>query len=88
MRSILSRHLRAGAILLAFLTLTVGTSFISMGHWNLVVNLIIAAAKAGIVLVWFMCLGRSGASTRFAAAAGIVWLLLLFGLAMTDFAWR
>lgn len=84
----LRMHLLAGAALLLLLALTVGTSFIAMGPWNLVVNLAVAAAKACIVLVWFMRIGRSAPSTRFAAAAGLAWLLLLVGLAMTDFAWR
>ena len=81
-------HLRAGAALLALLALTVGSSFIGMAQWNLVTNLVIAAAKAAIVLVWFMRIGRSGISTRLAAAAGVAWLLVLIGLSMTDFLWR
>jgi cytochrome c oxidase subunit IV len=81
-------HVVAGVALLSLLALTVGTSFIRMGGWNLVTNLVIAGAKACIVLVWFMRIGRSGVSTRFAAAAGVAWLMLLFGLALTDFLWR
>jgi cytochrome c oxidase subunit 4 len=88
------KHIATGLVfrvwcgLLALLALTVGTSFIPLGGINLALNLGIAGAKAAIVLIYFMHLGRGQRSTKLAAAAGVVWLLVLMVLSLSDFLWR
>lgn len=74
--------------LLALLALTITSAFVPMGRWNLVANLAIAAAKAALVVVFFMQLRRATATTRLMALAGLAWLGLLALLAGLDFAMR
>jgi cytochrome c oxidase subunit IV len=80
---------RTWLALMVLLLLTVGSSLIgSWGIVNLVINLSIAAIKAGLIVVFFMEISRSTLSVRFAALAGLVWLALLIGLGLADFMYR
>ena len=74
--------------LLCLLALTVGTSFIPMGRFNLIVNLAIAAAKALLVVIFFMRVLHNDTAVKFAAAAGLAWLSFLALLSFNDFATR
>ncbi len=82
------RHAILWAALVALLALTVATSFLRLGFVNLVLNLGIAIAKAAIVLIFFMRLGRESRAAQLAAGAGVLWLMLLVGLSLADFARR
>lgn len=74
--------------LLVLLLGTLGFSFVPLGSMNIVVAMFIAAAKGVIVVLIFMELAR-GASLRWVfAGAGVFWLLILFGLSLTDYATR
>lgn len=77
---------RKGAILvgLALLTLlaaTVGATFLDLGTGA---NMGIAAAKAGLILWFFMELRGSGGLLRMVAFGSIAWLAILFGLGFVD----
>ncbi|MEK0083961.1 cytochrome C oxidase subunit IV family protein [Benzoatithermus flavus] len=74
--------------LLVLLAATTAASFVDLGVWNAVVNLGIAALKAGLVAWFFMELRRAAALVRLAAVAGLFWLVLLFGLGFADFLTR
>ncbi len=79
--------LRAGAALLALCALlaaTYGAAFAHLGAFALPVSMGIATAKAMLVMLIFMEQNRAGPAARFAAAAGVVWLLLLLGLTFAD----
>ena len=71
---------------LIILTLTTtGVAFLDLGaEWNSVAALIIAAAKATLVVVYFMHLRYSGRLTWVFAGAGVFWLLLLVGGTLDD----
>ena len=56
--------------LLVLLGITVGSAYIPLGVFNGVINYTIAAAKAALVLIFFMHLDRSRALLRLAALAG------------------
>jgi len=84
----LRSHLLVWLALLALLALTAGSSLLPLGRFNLVSNLAIAVAKAALVLYFFMRIGKSRPIVRIAAAAGIVWLALLCGLALSDVLFR
>lgn len=80
---------RTWLALMVLLFLTVGSSLI--GAWgiaNLVINLAIAAVKAGLIVVVFMEVSSSSVSVRVAALTGLVWLALLIGLGLADFLYR
>lgn len=74
--------------LLAFLALTVASSYVPMGAWNSVANLAISCAKGLLIALFFMELKSAGALVRIAALVGLVWLGILFGLSWSDFGTR
>lgn len=74
--------------LLLLLATTAASAFVPMGALNLVANLVIALAKASLVVFVFMHVRRGTPMTRVFALAGLVWLALLVGLSCTDLAVR
>ena len=76
------------AALLLLLALTVGVSYVDLGVFNEVIALAIAAAKALLVLLFFMHVRSSSRVTWLFAAAGFVWLGILIALAMSDYVSR
>jgi cytochrome c oxidase subunit IV len=69
---------------MVLLGLTLGSSFISLHGFNGAVNLLIAVAKAALVAIFFMRLRSSEALIRLAALVGVIWALILMGLALVD----
>ena len=76
--------------LMALMALTVYLSTVPMGHAaNTVVALIIASIKAVLVLLFFMHLKyESYKLSGVVFGAGLFWLLILFGLNLTDYLTR
>ena len=72
--------------LLALLLLTLGSAYVPLGRLNAAINLAIAAAKALLVVFFFMHLRSAHSMLR--TAAGFFWLAILIGLSLTDFAVR
>lgn len=79
---------------LVFLALLVGTgltvaaAFVDMGAMNNVVMLTIAIIKATLVILFFMHVRWSSRLTWVIAMAGFFWLLILFGVTMSDYMTR
>ena len=73
---------------LVLLATTIGVAHLHLGPWNLVLNLSIAAAKAFLIAWFFMHLREGSALIRLTAFAGLFWLLLLFGLSLSDWLTR
>jgi cytochrome c oxidase subunit 4 len=74
--------------LMGLLLLTTGAYFIPMGVGNLVANLLIAAAKAALIAVFFMRLKSQSALIHVAAVMGLFWLVLMFWLTLNDYLTR
>jgi cytochrome c oxidase subunit 4 len=75
------RKLSLGYVgLLALLALTVGSSLLDLGGFNVALNLAIAAAKSVLIAIMFMHL--TGPLPRLAVAATGLWLVILFGLTL------
>jgi len=72
------------AALMLLLAATAGASFLPLGPAKPFVAYAIAAAKAGLVLWFFMEMRREDGLVRLAAAAGFVWLLFLLVLTASD----
>ena len=76
---------------LVFLALLVGTgltyaaALMDFGFFNNVVMLFIAVTKAVLVILFFMGVRWSSRLTWVVAASGFVWLLILFGITMSDY---
>ena len=65
--------------------LTVAAAEVDLGALNNVVMLAIACSKALLVILFFMHVRWSTRLTWVTVAAGFFWLLILFGLTMTDY---
>lgn len=74
--------------LLILLALTVGSAQLDLGPVNSALNLLIAAAKAALIGVFFMHLRHSGLLIAMSVAVLGLWLLILFGMTMIDFVSR
>ncbi|MGN6769546.1 MAG: cytochrome C oxidase subunit IV family protein [Rhizobiaceae bacterium] len=68
--------------LLLLLALTVGSSRIDLGGFNVAINLVIAAGKAAVIALLFMHLLTDSMLTRLAVAVAGLWLIILFGLTL------
>jgi cytochrome c oxidase subunit 4 len=76
------------AALIGLTLLTVGISFLDLGAWHTVVGLIIGAAKAALVILFFMHLLYSGRLLWIVLGAGLFWLGIMLGLTLTDYLTR
>jgi cytochrome c oxidase subunit 4 len=76
-----------GALLLLTGT-TVGITFFDLGRFNLLLALLIACTKAGLVVWFFMHVKQSGPLTRIFIASGVLWFLILIALTFSDYASR
>jgi cytochrome c oxidase subunit 4 len=68
--------------------LTVGAASVDMGPLNNVVMLTIAVVKATLVILFFMHVRWSTRLTWVIAMSGFFWLLILFGMGMSDYLTR
>ena len=65
--------------------LTVAAAKVNMGPLNNIVMLAIACTKASLVILFFMHVRWSSRLTWVVAMSGFFWLLILFGIGMTDY---
>ena len=72
------------AALLLLLLLSLALAYVPMGFFTPTAGIVIAFVKAGLVILLFMELGTSIALIRLAAAAGVVFLAVLFALTLAD----
>lgn len=77
-----------GLALLLLAAGSYGLSFVRLGAWALPLALLIAAAKASLVVLVFMELRREAASVKLASLAAILLFLLLVTLTAADVATR
>lgn len=75
-------------ILLGLLCLTWIMGYVNLGHFNVVIGLGIALTKAILIALFFMHLRGSKGLLFVAAVSGIIWLVILLGLALSDYATR
>ena len=68
--------------------LTVGAAKVDMGPLNNIIMLAIACTKATLVILFFMHVRWSSRLTWVIAASGFFWLLILFGMGMSDYLTR
>ena len=72
------------AALMGLTFLTVYVAYLDLGPWNLFVALAIAVVKALLVVLWFMHVRYSSRLTWMFAAAGLLWIGILFTLTLSD----
>lgn len=81
-------NLIALGVLLALTFATTMLGRVDLDPWNLLIALVIAAAKAFVVATWFMHLRVSGGLMRAVVLGGLVWLFLLIAGTFDDYATR
>lgn len=88
-------HQRAlRSYLLAFVALellTTTTALVAqfdLGVWNTFVALLIAVVKSLLVVIFFMHVRRAARQTQLTVTVGVVWLLILLLLTITDYVTR
>jgi caa(3)-type oxidase subunit IV len=74
--------------LVFFTVLTVFVASRDFGVLNTAVALGIAITKASMVVLIFMGLRHNTPLTRMVAVSGFVWILILFGIGMSDYLTR
>jgi cytochrome c oxidase subunit 4 len=81
-------YLKTSLALLSLLALTWATAYVDLGPFNLIVALTIAIVKAILIALVFMHMKWSSSLFRLAALAGLMWLLIMIALTLTDYATR
>jgi cytochrome c oxidase subunit IV len=71
--------------LLALLALTWAVSYIHLGYFNLIIALTIAFAKLLLIALFFMHIKGSSRLLHLAAFAGMLWLLIMIVLTLSDY---
>ena len=71
--------------LIVLTLVTIGVAFIDLKFMNTVVALTIAVIKATLVVLFFMHVKYSTRLTWVVAASGVVWLLIMVALTMSDY---
>jgi cytochrome c oxidase subunit 4 len=80
-----------GVYVAVFLALMVGTGLtvfaatVNLGMWNTPVALLIAVAKAALVVLYFMHVKYSSRLVSLAVGASILWFLLLIAGVVADY---
>lgn len=76
------------AILMLLTGITVAAAYVDLGRLNAVVALAIACFKALIVVLYFMHVKYSTRLVKLTVIAGLYWMIILFGLTLSDYLTR
>lgn len=71
--------------LMLLLALTWSIGYINLGLFNVVIALAIAIIKALLVAMFFMHIKGSSRLLHLAATAGVIWLIIMLALTLTDY---
>ncbi len=71
--------------LLVLLIATVGAAYLPLGELHFPVAMIIAAAKAVLIVLFFMHVIYSSRLTKIITVAGFLWLAIMLGLTLSDY---
>ena len=74
--------------LMVLTALTVGAEFVDFGVFGDTVTLLIAFTKASLVVWIFMHVRSSAPLSKLSVVSGILWLVILFGLTLSDYLTR
>jgi cytochrome c oxidase subunit 4 len=72
-------------VLLILFGASLGSAYLPLGTGNLTVNLVIAATMIVVLVIFLMDLKGAPALIRVVAAAGLLWLILMFTLTFNDY---
>jgi cytochrome c oxidase subunit 4 len=75
-------------VLLILTGVTTAVAFVDLGPFSVVVALTIAVVKMLLVALFFMHIRHSTNLTRLVVAGGLIWLMILLLLTLSDFMTR
>jgi cytochrome c oxidase subunit IV len=81
-------YLYVYGLLLALTLLTTLLGYLRMGPWNMVVGIAIATIQASLIAGFFMHALYETALVRVVVAGGVIWLLIMTTLTLTDYITR
>jgi len=84
----LAEPLAVFSALLALLAISASTTLLPPSAWKGPAGLLIAAAKAALIVTFFMRLRSARGLVRVFAAAGLFWLAILGALILADYLTR
>ena len=73
------------AALMALLALTWTVGYVDLGMFNVIVALAIAIIKALLVVLFFMHIKGASRVLHLAAGIGVIWLLIMLALTLSDY---
>jgi cytochrome c oxidase subunit IV len=71
--------------LLVLLAVTWSIAYVNLGPFNLIVALAVSITKAIVIALFFMHIRGSSRLLKLAAVAGVMWLLILISLTLSDY---
>jgi cytochrome c oxidase subunit 4 len=74
--------------LMVLTAVTVAVAFVDLGRFNVVVALAVAVLKAALVVLFFMHVKYSSRLIQLVVIASLVWLVILFGITLSDYLTR
>ena len=77
--------LAAWAALVVLFAVSLGSAYLPLGAGNLSINLAVAAAMIALLAAFLMDLQNSTALIRIIAAAGGLWIIIMFSLTFADY---
>jgi cytochrome c oxidase subunit 4 len=77
--------LAAWVVLVVLFAANLGSAYLPLGTADLAVNLGIAAAMIAVLAAFLMDLRNSTVLIRLIAAAGGLWIIIMFALTFTDY---
>jgi cytochrome c oxidase subunit IV len=78
-------YVRTCIALLVLLAVTWSIAYMNLGPFNLIVALAVSIAKAIVIALFFMHIKGSSRILHLAAVAGVMWLLILISLTLSDY---
>lgn len=72
-------------VLMLLLAVTWVIGYINLGMFNVIIALAIAIIKALLVALFFMHIKGSSRLLHLAATVGVIWLLIMLSLTLTDY---
>lgn len=74
--------------LMVLTAITVAVAYVDLGVFSNVVAMAIALLKAALVVLFFMHVRYSRPMSKLTVASSLFWLLILFGLTLSDYLTR
>jgi cytochrome c oxidase subunit 4 len=83
-----SLYLTIFGALMVLTAATVAVAYVDLGMLNIAVALAVAIVKASLVVLFFMHVKYSSRLVQLVVLSSVVWLVILFGITLSDYLTR